>query len=101
MLDEKAIEEPQTFRSAKDFLHAVDGNAANNNKIGTQDSQRISFNGNTNVNANPFSNRTRWMQQQLLNKGKQKDDYHDAQLNSHVSFAANWNVDYSKMLRKY
>ena len=101
MLDEKAIEEPQTFRSAKDFLHAVDGNAANNNKIGTQDSQRISFNGNTNVNANPFSNRTQWMQQQLLNKGKQKDDYHDAQLNSHVSFAANWNVDYSKTLRKY
>ena len=40
-------------------------------------------------------------QNNFLNKGKQKDDYHDAQLNSHISFAANWNVDYSKTLRKY
>ena len=36
-----------------------------------------------------------------LRKDKKVDASMDAQLNAHVSFAANWNTDYSKTLRKY
>jgi len=96
-LDEKAIAEPQSFRSAKDFLQTVSSGRIKTN----EEARRPSFNGNTNANTNPFLNRNRWLQEQLLRKDKKVDTSMDAQLNAHVSFAANWNVDYSKTLRKY
>ena len=84
----QAPNKPHSFRSAKEFIKSYD-----------PDTPGPAFDKSSKANDKRIYNRSKWLQEQLLRNDRSVDP--EQNFDNHVPFAANWNVDYSKSLRKY
>jgi hypothetical protein len=89
---------PKQFRSAKDFL----ASKAGADRVAPPRTFNLSTNptsGNKNTGQPAIVASQQWRQEQLLSLPKRIDGEPD--FDTHVPAARNWNVEYSKSLRKY